>query len=163
MGDAEGLATRLAYDFLRSGQYSASVGPVELAPPAFAATVNAGVDQFGGFDDARSQFSGLSVQSVGFEEGPEEPKVHIYVTKGSSRYLKSLPQDIDGVPVQVHKMGPVTVRPDTAGSSTNRGNIFERNNRICCGSSCGPTSEQCAGTIGALVRVGAKASHGVLV
>jgi hypothetical protein len=50
-------------------------------------------------------------------------------------------------------MGPLTVRPEAAASATNRGNLFERGNRICCGSSCAPTSENSTGTLGALVRM----------
>ena len=49
-------------------------------------------------------------------------------------------------------MGMVTVRPDAAASATNHGHLFERNARIACGSSCAPTSENCSGTLGALVR-----------
>jgi hypothetical protein len=78
--------------------------------------------------------------------------VHVYLTHGSVRQMKALPKEIEGVPVLVHRMGPITVRPEAAGSATNRPNLFERGGRICCGSSCGPTSERSAGTLGALVR-----------
>ena len=49
-------------------------------------------------------------------------------------------------------MGPIVVRPDAAASATNHGLLFERGGRICCGSSCAPTSENCSGTLGALVK-----------
>jgi hypothetical protein len=100
-------------------------------------------------------FSGLAVQSVGFESGSENPAVHIYLTRGAARQMRALPGEIDGVHINVHKMGPVSVRPEAVAGSTNRGNIFERQTRICCGSSCGPTSERGAGTFGAIVRIGA--------
>jgi hypothetical protein len=70
------------------------------------------------------------------------------------KQIKALPQEIDGVKIRVHKIGAVSVRPGAAAGSTNRGNIYERGTRICCGSSCGPTSEMSSGTIGAIVRIG---------
>jgi hypothetical protein len=154
MAEAEEIATRLAYKFLRAGQYSASSGPVEL-PGAMAAAAADGQGD-GEFSQLAGEFSGLAVQSVGFETGSEvdNPKVHIYLTRSSVKQIKDLPQEIDGVSIRAHKMGSITVRPDAAAAATNRGNIYERNNRICCGSSCGPTSENCSGTIGALVRIG---------
>lgn len=82
----------------------------------------------------------------------DDPKVHIYLTRGSVRMIKELPDEIEGVQLRAHKMGPINVRPDSAGAATNRGNFYERNSRVCCGSSCAPTSENCSGTLGALVR-----------
>jgi hypothetical protein len=152
MPSAEEVATSLAYEFLKQGNYSASVGPIEV--PALAQAAAAADEGEAATDYAQraEPFGGLAVQSVGFEQGIDEPKVHIYLTRGSARLIRSLPGEIDGVAVQVHKMGPITVRPDAAGSATNRGHLFERNNRVCCGSSCAPTSENCSGTLGALVR-----------
>lgn len=149
--DAEEIANRLAYDFLRMGRYGASVGPVDVPWLAAGAAGTAGdTDDFA---RVASEFSGLSVQSVGFEEGVDQSKVHVYLTRGSTREMKSLPKEIDGVQVRVHKMGAITVRPEASGVSTNRGNIYERDGRICCGTSCGPTSERSAGTLGALVNI----------
>jgi hypothetical protein len=51
-------------------------------------------------------------------------------------------------------MGAITVRPDGAAAATHKGHLFERGNRVCCGSSCAPTSENSSGTLGALVRKG---------
>ena len=95
----------------------------------------------------------LAVQAVGFEEGVDNPKVHIYLTRASRKLLKSIPNEIDGVPVRAHKMGPITVRPEAAASANARGHLFERNDRICCGSSCAPTSENYSGTFGAIVTI----------
>lgn len=152
MANAEDIATRLAYEFLRAGQYSASTGPVEL-PRLYARAAmvdEVGVDNFA----ARLEpFSGLQVQSVGFEDGPEEPKVHLYLTRGSVHSMKALPNKIDDVPVATHKMGAITIRPNAPALSTNRGNVYERKDRICCGTSCGPTSERGAGTLGAIVTM----------
>jgi hypothetical protein len=98
------------------------------------------------------EFASLAVQSVGREDGVDDAKVHIYLTRGSARLIKELPDEIEGVRLRAHKMGPINVRPDSAGAATNRGNFYERNARVCCGSSCAPTSENCSGTLGALVR-----------
>jgi hypothetical protein len=163
MASAEEIATLLAYEFLRTGRYSASTGPVEMPSLAIGA-VGAEDEDFDDVVRFRERaavtsynvegFSGLAVQSVGYEEGPADPAVHLYLTRGAVKQMKALPDQIDGVPVKVHRMGPITVRPEAMASSTNRGNIFELNNRICCGSSCGPTSERGAGTLGAIVKIG---------
>jgi len=150
MPTAEEVATFLAYELLRRGNYSASAGPVEV--PALAEAMPAGHTEERELFENIDGFASLAVQSVGFEEGVDEPNVHIYLTRGSSRLINSLPEEVDGVPIRAHKMGAITVKPETAGAATNRANFFERNNRICCGSSCAPTSENCSGTFGAIVK-----------
>jgi hypothetical protein len=151
-GDAEEnarfVAESLAAEFLRAGNYTASTGPIEIenVPGIRAAAVQAAA-----VDDVRG-FEGLAVQSVGYERGAEEPAVHIYLTRGSTRQTAALPGEIRGVSIVVHKMGAISVRPEIASSATNRGNLFERNARVCCGSSCAPTSENSTGTLGAIVR-----------
>lgn len=153
MATAEDIATLLAFEFLRMGRYSDSSGPVEV-PDLRARAASAADEDIGEFASKMDEFSGLQVQSVGFEEGPDEPKVHIYLTRGSVKAMKSLPEVIEKVQVRTHKMGPISVRPDAAGTHTNRGNVFIRGSRVCCGTSCGPTSERGAGTFGAIVRIG---------
>jgi hypothetical protein len=113
-----------------------------------AAASGAGFTTF--FDE--SGFEGLAVQSVGFEEGASDPKVHIYVTKGSMKGLRSLPGENDGVKIQVNKMGKVMVRREQASATTNQGSVYVRKNRIACGSSCAPSGENYSGTFGALVK-----------
>jgi hypothetical protein len=155
MPTAEEVANFLAYEFLKNGNYTASVGPVDVPDLAGAAAAAAKDEEVAiEYAHRAEPFGGLAVQSVGFEDGVREPKVHIYLTRGSSRLIKSLPDDIYGVPVRIHKMGLITVRPEAASAATNRGHFFERNNRVCCGSSCAPTSENCTGTFGAIVRKG---------
>jgi hypothetical protein len=147
MADAERVATLLAYEFLREGNFSAAHGAVDVPSLIQAAAATGGE-----LIDIREGFGSIAVQSVGFEEGPENPKVHIYLTRGSARLIKSLPIEVDGVSIATHRMGEITVRPEAAASATNQGHLFERRNRICCGSSCAPTSENCSGTLGALVK-----------
>jgi hypothetical protein len=155
MPTAQEVANFLAYEFLRNGNYTASVGPVDVPDLAGAAAAAAEDEDVAVEYTRRAEpFGGLAIQSVGFEAGVRDAKVHIYLTRGSSRLIKSLPGDIDGVPVRAHKMGPITVRPEAASTATNRGHLFERKNRVCCGSSCAPTSENCTGTLGAIVQKG---------
>jgi hypothetical protein len=151
---AEEIATQLAIEFLRAGRFAASSGPVEIRGLVAAFGHEETDVEVSVYASRAEGFSGLAVQSVGFEEGTENPAVHIYLTRGAARQVKALPGDVEGVPVRVHKMGPVSVRPEAMAASTNRGNIFQRHNRICCGSSCGPTSERGAGTFGAIVKIG---------
>jgi len=154
VADAEQIATQLAYEFLRGGRYSASSGPVDIQGLAGIAAVGALDAEVTSYTSRAEAFSGLALQSVGFEVGTKTPAVHIYLTRGAARQIKELPENIEEVPIRVHKMGLVSVRPEAMAGSTNRGNIFQRNDRICCGSSCGPTSERGAGTFGAIVTIG---------
>jgi hypothetical protein len=149
--NAEQVATALSYEFLRRGNYSASSGPVEVPRLLQVAAVGDVIEDEAEFQ-VIPEFASLAVQSVGFEDGVDDPKVHIYLTRGSVRIIKELPDEIEGVQLRAHKMGAINVRPDSAGAATNRGNFYERNSRVCCGSSCAPTSENCSGTLGALVR-----------
>ena len=153
MPTAEELAMSSAYEFLRNGNYSAAGGPVHIRGLTGVAAAALGeVEEV--FAERPDVFAGLAVQAVGCEEGVDNPKVHIYLTRASAKLLKSVPAEIEGVPVRAHKMGPIIVRPEAAASATNHGYLFERNNRICCGSSCAPTSENCSGTFGAIVSIG---------
>lgn len=150
MPSAEEVATVLAYGFMREGKFTAAVGPVDV--PALAQAVAAADHDRRYAEQEAEAFGNIAVQSVGFEEGPDDPKVHIYLTRGTLSLIRSLPQEVDGVPVEVHKMGAISVRPEAAATATNRGHLFEHHRRICCGSSVAPTSENCTGTLGALVR-----------
>jgi hypothetical protein len=151
MPTAEEVASMLTYEFLKRGNYAASAGPVQMPELAEVAPASARQESEE-FLTATEAFGGLAVQSVGCEEGVDDPKVYIYLTRGSVRLIKSLPPEIDRVPIVAQKMGPVAVKPETAGTTTNRAYFFERNGRVCCGSSCAPTSENCSGTLGALVQ-----------
>jgi hypothetical protein len=84
MPTAEEVATFLAYEFLKRGNYTSSVGPIEVPElAAAAAAANAHDDLAIEYTDSAEPFGGLSVQSVGFEEGVRDAKVHIYLTRAS--------------------------------------------------------------------------------
>lgn len=152
---ASTVAKRLARKFLAEGNFVDTGGPMALrASPARTIAF---------FDGDETGFAGLSVQAVGFAEGPMaddegegnsgiEDEVHIYVTRGSKRELSALPQEADGHRIRIHNTGKVTVRHQAVSASSNRGLVFERNGRIACGSSCAPSGKNYAGTLGALVR-----------
>lgn len=151
MPSAEEVANAIGYDFLRRGNFLTGTANAAGEDIAMAFSVDEAIDEVS--PPERAPFASLAVEAVGFEEGPTNPSVHVYLTRGTLRLIRELPQEISGVPIAVHKMGPISVRPDTANASTNQGHLFERGGRICCGSSCGPTSESGAGTIGALVKI----------
>ncbi len=142
------MAQRLAARFLDQGRYV-------VAPPVSAkslasvmpAAAQAG-DVAGYIDEAG--FAGLAVQAVGYEHGAKKPKIHIYITKGRPRAARELAST--GVEVEVNRVGKIVVHPETAAGATASGNVFLRNSRIACGSSCAPATEKYAGTAGALVR-----------
>lgn len=97
-------------------------------------------------------YSGLSIQAVGYEHGKENPKVHIYVTRGSVGALKKLRSEIDGIPVQINNIGELKIRPEMASNTTAHGNLFIHQGRVACGSSCAPSGETYSGTMGAIAR-----------
>jgi hypothetical protein len=140
------VADELALEFLRRGQYSASAGPVDLGHGVAASAAAAS------YVEATAGFAGLAVQSVGVEQGVNTPMIHLYLTHGTQRQLRELPKEVGGVQVRPHKIGAINVRPDAANRVKSKAFVFERKGRICCGSSCGPTSEDSTGTLGALVR-----------
>jgi hypothetical protein len=152
LSGAQQVASLLAYEFLRDGKFSAASGPVEM--PSLLDSLGASAAAAESRDIHRA-FGDVSVQSVGYEEGLERPKVHIYLTRRPPKPIKSLPAAIDGIPVKVHRMGPIAVRADAAAGTNTPGHLFLRGDRICCGSSCAPTSEDYAGTLGALVTAAA--------
>jgi hypothetical protein len=86
MREADKVAQELAAAFLQNGQYAFSnpMNPAALGQvlPATAGAVVSDVFEEAGFE-------GLSVQSVGYEEGADEPKVHVYVIKGGGKALKT--------------------------------------------------------------------------
>ncbi len=157
MQNAERIADMLAFEFMQRGSFSAAAGPIEardLFPQSIVAAAGNDDEEDGGsvFSDDTEPFSTLSIQSVGFDEGIDDPKVHIYINKGSLRFIQSLPKAIEGVKVLVHRTSALSVRPEAAATKASKGYIFTRDGRICCGTSCAPTSEQLSGTFGAIVR-----------
>jgi len=145
---ARDVALALAERFLQSGNFvlagGQGRGPYGALPAAAGAHEIAEYDEHG--------FAGLAVQSVGVEEGVEDPKVHIYVTKGSRRAERQIEVDDEDVVVVINRIGRVVIKPETAAAVTHAGNVFVRGVRVACGSSCAPSTESYAGTLGALVR-----------
>jgi hypothetical protein len=151
-GDLSRIADQLPARFLEGGNYAFS-GPLSgaaLRQILPAATAEPGVERF--FEEAG--FSGLTVQSVGIEEATDEPKMHVYVAKGSRKAEKGLSELEPQVPIQINRVGRVIVRPEAASGAAARGHVFQRRGRVACGSSCAPAGESYPGTLGALVRKG---------
>lgn len=142
------MAERLAAEFLNNGNFEAARGSLDIRTMTDILPVAAEFDvrllpEYG--------FAGLSIQAVGYSYGADEEAVHIYVTKGNRSRLKKLSQEVDGVQVIVSNLGRLIVRPEATVAAGNRGNIYEVDGRIACGSSCAPAGETYAGTFGALV------------
>jgi hypothetical protein len=158
MLDAKAVAQQLAQPFLSHGNYTfaSTKRADQRAGVSPAATGGEAVDEL-----LSEGFAGLAVQSVGYEEGAENPRVHVYIVKGSRRRIASISDPNYQVEVEVNRMGKLMVRPEQASSATNQGNVFVRKKRVACGSSCAPSAEQYAGTFGALVRK--KASNDMYV
>jgi hypothetical protein len=140
---AEDLAEALAARFLAEGNYDTPA--IALHPQAAA------LGELDPYFRADEGFAGLAVHSVGYTEGAEPEKVVIYVTRGSKRALRALPQEIEGTEVDINVIGKLKAAPASYGPSQ----FYERGGRIACGSSCAPSVEKYAGTFGALLRDGA--------
>lgn len=146
----EQIAATLSARFLEGGNYAAVRTPLD--PRLADRILPAAADESAEFTLDDDNLGMLSVQSVGHEKGSEKQAVHIYVTKGSKRTLDSLEREVDGVTVSVNNVGNLIVRAAPAVTVGAIGNLFERNGRVACGSSCAPSGENYAGTLGALVR-----------
>lgn len=147
---AERLALSLARRFFENGNYDAvgtSIDPHAMAQvlPATAEARCLDLEPYG--------FSGLSVQSVGYSAGIEDAEecVYVYVTRGSKKHLRELSGEKDGIGVKVINLGRLFIKPEAASAAAGKGNFYERNGRIACGSSCAPAGESYTGTFGALV------------
>jgi hypothetical protein len=149
MQQAAVVAQQMAAKFLEAGNYvfagPLSADVISRVIPA-ATSVTAVADYF-----QQPGFAGLAVQSVGYEEGAKQPKVHIYVTKGSQSAIRAISGIQGDVKIEINRIGKVVVRPEAASGAVHRGNVFSRSGRIACGSSCAPSGEFYAGTLGALV------------
>ena len=108
---AKDFALALAQRFLRSGNFVLAGVQGGIAPTILPATAD--VREIPEYDEYG--FAGLAVQSVGVEEGVSEPKVHIYVTKGSRRLLaREVNAGDEAIPVAINRIGRVTIRPEAA-------------------------------------------------
>ena len=148
---AKTLAEQLASEFLKNGNFAAvgasmDAGALSSVLPSTAAGEALDINAHG--------FAGLSVQSVGYTLGAEPEAVHVYVTRGSKRSLNRLATVVDSVQVRVTNTGNLVIRPEAVAATGVPGNVYERNGRIACGSSCAPAGENYAGTFGALVYSG---------
>ncbi|MCO6438135.1 MAG: hypothetical protein J5J06_13660 [Phycisphaerae bacterium] len=147
MAGARDLAVALAEKFLREGRYVSAAFPLQQrAAEGIAPAVTQQVDI-----PEEAGFEGLSIQSIGYAGDDDVGEVFIYVTKGSKKAFDALPDDVDGIPINVERMGKLYVRPEAAISATHAGHVFQRAGRIACGSSCAPAGEQYSGTLGAIV------------
>ncbi|HEY8751025.1 MAG TPA: hypothetical protein VIM11_23775 [Tepidisphaeraceae bacterium] len=145
---AEELAKSLAAKFLENGNYEAlgaGLSDTSIAEFSSAAAMAAIEDSFRGEDG----FAGLSVQSVGYTAGASDEHVVVYVTRGSSKALKDVPKEVEGVQIETRVMGKLRVSPAPAMAATGMSYFYERSGRIACGGSIAPSREQYAGTLGA--------------
>ncbi len=145
--NSQELATSLACSFYANGQYTnynVRTGIGSLSP--------ASACEYQFVQPQAEGFAGLSIQAVGFGDIHDNKIVHIYTTQGSKKVLESIETSIGDIEIKIHKMGKMFVRPELAASSTNRGNLFQKDGRIACGSSCAPSSELISGTLGAIVQ-----------
>jgi hypothetical protein len=149
----EELAKSLAARFLESGNYEALGTPLGR-DAALRYAEAASMDSLEYYFRADEGFAGLAVHSVGFTAGADVEEVIIYVARGSRKMLRTLPKAVEEVRVHAEVMGRLRAGPSPSMAGSGVSHLFERNARIACGSSCAPSNENYAGTLGALVRDG---------
>ena len=152
---AEQLARSFAAKFLENGNY------VVLGMPWSGASVSlhvqaAAINELDENFETEEGFSGLAVHSVGYTAGSDVEKVVIYVTRGSRKALEAVSRQVQGITVEARLMGTLRAGPAAGLGGPTTSNLFERNRRIACGSSCAPSGQNYSGTFGALVRDGTK-------
>jgi hypothetical protein len=152
---AERIAKSLAAKFLENGNYSAFGTPLSNSAATRYAQA-ASTEEVEEYFREESGFAGLAVHSVGYTAGSSEETVIIYVTRGSRKALEGIPDEVDGVPVKAALMGKLKAGPAPATGATGLSNLYERNGRTACGSSCAPSNQKYAGTLGGLIRNGAR-------
>lgn len=146
---ARAVAEQLAGEFLKGGNFDAPGAAMDAHTMARILPAADG----GGFPYfAETGFAGLSVQAVGYTAGMAEESVIVYATRGSKRSLDKLSSNAGGVPIRAVPLGKLVVKPEAAAAAAARGNVYERNGRIACGSSCAPAGENYSGTFGALAQ-----------
>jgi len=150
-GNAKLVAEKLTAKFLELGSFTSAVPmsgrTIETILPSASST---SLDIEPVFEDAG--FAGLAVQAVGYAEGGPDSKVHVYVSKGSRKAIDGVETSEGEVRIEVNRVGRLVVRPELANTATNRGHVFLRGQRVACGSSCAPSTENYSGTFGAVVR-----------
>ena len=146
---ARGVAEQLAAEFLKTGSYEAARGSIDIRAAGVAQPTVAGLEPV---QLADYGFTGLSVQAVGYTPGSDDETVQVFVSRGSRRALSRLSKDVNGVKVEFTNLGKLVIRPEAVIATGIRGNVFEHNGRVACGSSCAPAGQTYSGTFGALVR-----------
>lgn len=145
---AEELSKNLAATFLKNGNYEALGAFVAESDTSPASS------SLNRYFTPDTGFSGLAVHSVGYTQNAEIESVIVYVTRGTQKALRALPKEVENVPVIANVMGKLQASPSPAMAARGISHFFEHGDRIACGSSCAPSGENYAGTVGALVSDG---------
>ncbi len=143
------MVKQLQKELLQQGRYTFAPAIGKYAAVQPAAGIPATGPNLAGFGSAD-----LDIFGIGYEKGGsgDRSKVHIYVTKGSLTDLRRYEGDATGVPIEIHKIGRLIIKPEVAKGANRNGNHYRYGGRVACGSSCAPTGENYSGTFGALVR-----------
>lgn len=145
--EAIDLAVSLTKVFLENGNFDLAGGAIKgrLLDVAPAAAVL--VDDY--YHEEQG-FAGLSVQSVGCTVGTEDKEVIVYVTKGSRKALREIPDNIEDITVRAEVIG--RPRINVGARIPGHSYFYERGGRIACGSSIAPSTVGYAGTLGAFAK-----------
>jgi len=151
--NAEQVAKSLAANFLMKGNYDALDSGLGRKAAARYATP-AAMDALNEYFVEETGFAGLAVHSVGYTKGANDEKVIIYVTRGSKKEFKELPENVEDVEIVAQVMGKIRAGPAPGMALQGIGNFYEHKGRIACGSSCAPSNQAYSGTLGALFTSG---------
>ena len=155
MNTAREVAEHLYEYFAATGMLNASCGS-----PAYT---------HGGFTPASSEdavsswkgeiaFASKTVQSVGYEhlhkDSSEKPAVYVYASRGVTKKDEKNEREFEGFTVRYRRLTPLSVKPETSKYTTNIPSLYCcPNGELACGSSCALSTQNSAGTMGALLQL----------
>lgn len=137
------VAKNLTETFMKNGAFIASRSPILQAGTPVQANIN---------PNEGIGFAGLPVQGVGKAATTDGPVVYVYTTKRPGKAARLVPDTIQDVAIRIRRLSKLIIDPEQSVTATGRGEMYTRNERVACGSSCAPGQQNYAGTLGALVE-----------
>jgi len=141
----------LLSDYLKKGSLAAV--PAKNLPGTFFHGEEGRLDEFEERDFSEELgFAVSGIQAIGYEEGNDDPKIHIYTSAGRRVLKGTISIRNHSYNVETTRLGKMVVNPALSGAHP-AGEIYRKNDRIACGSSVAPARENYSGTLGALVDI----------
>ena len=155
MNTAKEVAEHLYEYFAATGMLNASCGSSAYTDGGFTPASSEEATSSWKGDIA---FASKAVQSVGYENLPlssdKKPAVYVYVSKGVTKRDEKNEHEFEGFTVRYRRLTPLSVKPESSRYITNIPFLYCcPNGELACGSSCALSTQNLAGTMGALLKL----------